>query len=329
MISLFCSLVLGGFIEDDHQECCRIRKVRSLKRALKVLRAWITGQRKDQSAGTLSEIPIVQIDPSFEGLDGGACSLVKLNPVANVDGKDIWNFLRAMNVPVNSLHSQGYVTIGCEPCMRVVLPGQHEQEGSTSGNGNGAVHADGGAAVSDIFDTKDIASLGRPGIENLLKLEIEVSRGATFARQWKDPTLNWWRSWQMLLRKQQTSGQTVSRKLGSFPTILFFPRHSSRAIKYLLEKRDVNSLLAFVNALRGYVSIGCDPCTRAIQPDIVSLSRPGIENLLRLENRREPWLLVLYAPWCRFCQAMEGSYVELAEKLASYGVKVAKNKDRW
>ncbi|KAM3239093.1 hypothetical protein P3L10_014126 [Capsicum annuum] len=43
------------------------------------------------------------------------------------------------------------------------------------------VHADGGAAVSDIFDTKDIASLGRPGIENLLKLEIEVSRGATFA----------------------------------------------------------------------------------------------------------------------------------------------------
>ncbi|KAF3630552.1 hypothetical protein FXO38_27077, partial [Capsicum annuum] len=154
------------------------------------------------------------------------------------------------------------------------------------------VHADGGAAVSDIFDTKDIASLGRPGIENLLKLEIE-----------------------------QTSGQTVSRKLGSFPTILFFPRHSSRSIKYLLEKRDVDSLLAFVNALSDAENV-------ALLRDIVSLSRPGIENLLRLENRREPWLLVLYAPWCRFFQAMEGSYVELAEKLASYGVKVAKNKDR-
>ncbi|KAL3621742.1 aspartic proteinase precursor [Castilleja foliolosa] len=45
------------------------------------------------------------------------------------------------------------------------------------------------------------------------------------------------------------------------------------------------------------------------------LSRPGIENLLGLEDRKEGWLVVLYAPWCRFCQAMEGLYVELAEKL--------------
>ncbi|PHU07416.1 hypothetical protein BC332_23905 [Capsicum chinense] len=49
--------------------------------------------------------------------------------------------------------------------------------------------------------------------------------------------------------------------------------------------------------------------------DIVSLSKPGIENLPKLKNRSEPWLVVLYAPWCCFCQAMEGSYVELAEKL--------------
>lgn len=48
----------------------------------------------------------LQVDPSFEGLDGGAGSLIKWNPVANVEGKDIWNFLRAMNVPVNALHSQ-------------------------------------------------------------------------------------------------------------------------------------------------------------------------------------------------------------------------------
>uniref|UniRef100_A0A2P2PNT6 Thioredoxin domain-containing protein n=1 Tax=Rhizophora mucronata TaxID=61149 RepID=A0A2P2PNT6_RHIMU len=49
-----------------------------------------------------------------------------------------------------------------------------------------------------------------------------------------------------------------------------------------------------------------------------------MENLLRLEKRREPWLLVLYAPWCRFCQAMESSYLELADKLAGSGVKVGK-----
>ncbi|CAI9092591.1 OLC1v1027876C1 [Oldenlandia corymbosa var. corymbosa] len=185
---------LFSFYEDGHQECCRVRKVRPLRRALKGLRAWITGQRKDQSPGTRSEVPVVQVDPVFEGLEGGVGSLVKWNPVANVDGKDVWNFLRAMNVPVNSLHSQGYVSIGCEPCTRPVLPGQHEREGrwwwedakakecglhkgnlkedNLNGNGNGAsVHANGTTTVADIFDSKNIVSLTRPGIENLLKLE--------------------------------------------------------------------------------------------------------------------------------------------------------------
>ncbi|AEE84540.1 APS reductase 3 [Arabidopsis thaliana] len=120
---------LFSFYEDGHQECCRIRKVRPLRRALKGLRAWITGQRKDQSPGTRSEIPVVQVDPVFEGLDGGVGSLVKWNPVANVEGNDVWNFLRTMDVPVNTLHAAGYVSIGCEPCTRAVLPGQHEREG--------------------------------------------------------------------------------------------------------------------------------------------------------------------------------------------------------
>ena len=132
-----------------------------------------------------------------------------------------------------------------------------------------------------------------------------------------------------------------------------------------------------VFSLQGYVSIGCEPCTRPVlpgqheregrwwwedakakecglhkgnidkdaqaaaprsangngsagapdifeSPAVVSLTRAGIENLLRLENRAEPWLVVLYAPWCPFCQAMEASYVELAEKLAGSGMKVAK-----
>lgn len=52
---------LFSFYEDGHQECCRIRKVRPLKRALKGLRAWITGQRKDQSPGTRANVPVVQV----------------------------------------------------------------------------------------------------------------------------------------------------------------------------------------------------------------------------------------------------------------------------
>jgi adenylyl-sulfate reductase (glutathione) len=52
---------LFSFYEDGHQECCRVRKVRPLRRALRGLRAWITGQRKDQSPGTRASIPVVQV----------------------------------------------------------------------------------------------------------------------------------------------------------------------------------------------------------------------------------------------------------------------------
>ncbi|KAG2312164.1 hypothetical protein Bca52824_023721 [Brassica carinata] len=57
---------------------------------------------------------------------------------------------------------------------------------------------------------------------------------------------------------------------------------------------------------------------------LVTLSRQGVGNLMKLENRKEPWIVVLYAPWCSFCQAMEASYNELADKLAGSGVNVAK-----
>ncbi|KAK1314704.1 hypothetical protein QJS10_CPA06g00364 [Acorus calamus] len=87
--ALIRSKGLFSFYEDGHQECCRVRKVRPLRRALKGLQAWITGQRKDQSPGTRAHVPIVQVDPSFEGMDGGAGSLVKWNPLANVEGQEV------------------------------------------------------------------------------------------------------------------------------------------------------------------------------------------------------------------------------------------------
>ena len=71
-------------------------QVRPLRRQLKGLKAWITGQRKDQSPGTRAEIPVVQIDPAFEGLDGGSGSLVKFNPLSDVPSAEVWNFLRVM-----------------------------------------------------------------------------------------------------------------------------------------------------------------------------------------------------------------------------------------
>lgn len=116
-----------SFYEDGHQECCRIRKVRPLRRKLGTLQAWITGQRKDQSPGTRAEIPTVQVDPAFQGV--GSSTLIKYNPLANVSSSEVWATIRATEVPYNVLHTQGFISIGCEPCTRPVLPNQHEREG--------------------------------------------------------------------------------------------------------------------------------------------------------------------------------------------------------
>lgn len=118
---------LFSFFEDGHQECCGVRKVAPLRRQLAGLRAWITGQRRDQSPGTRGAVPVVEVDPAFRHADG--TPLVKINPLAATTSDEVWAAIRAFEVPFNTLHERGYVSIGCEPCTRAVLPGQHEREG--------------------------------------------------------------------------------------------------------------------------------------------------------------------------------------------------------
>ena len=117
---------LFSFLADGHQECCQLRKVEPLRRQLGTLRGWITGQRRDQSP-TRGALPVVQLDPAFRGRDGAA--LAKWNPLANRSRDDVWLAIRALGVPYNPLHERGFASIGCEPCTRAVLPGQHEREG--------------------------------------------------------------------------------------------------------------------------------------------------------------------------------------------------------
>lgn len=118
---------LFSFFEDGHKECCGIRKVQPLRRALGDYRAWITGQRHDQSPETRAELPVVQMDPAFAGIGGGP--LVKLNPLAEWTSQRVWDYINVNEIPFNELHSRGFVSIGCAPCTRPVLPGQHEREG--------------------------------------------------------------------------------------------------------------------------------------------------------------------------------------------------------
>ena len=117
---------LFSFYEDGHSECCGIRKVNPLKRKLATVDAWITGQRKDQSPGTRNDVPVVQADSAFSSDDK---TLVKFNPLANWSSKDVWDYIRMSEAPYNELHEKGFVSIGCQPCTRPILPGQHEREG--------------------------------------------------------------------------------------------------------------------------------------------------------------------------------------------------------
>lgn len=117
---------LYSFYKDGHKECCGIRKVVPLRRKLGSLDAWITGQRKDQSPGTRDAVPVVEHDGAFSTPDN---ELIKFNPLANWTSSQVWEYIRSNDVPFNALHEQGYISIGCEPCTRPVLPNQHEREG--------------------------------------------------------------------------------------------------------------------------------------------------------------------------------------------------------
>lgn len=116
---------LFSFYHDGHSECCGIRKVEPLRRKLATLDAWITGQRRDQNT-TRQVIGEVEQDTVFSGPNR---TLVKFNPLVNWSASEVWDYIRAFGIPYNPLHGMGYISIGCEPCTRAVLPHQHEREG--------------------------------------------------------------------------------------------------------------------------------------------------------------------------------------------------------
>lgn len=117
---------LFSFYRDGHGECCGIRKIEPLRRKLSGVRAWATGQRRDQSPGTRSHVSVLEQDTTFAG---PGRTLIKFNPLAQMSSADVWNYIRMLEIPYNSLHERGFISIGCEPCTRAVLPNQHEREG--------------------------------------------------------------------------------------------------------------------------------------------------------------------------------------------------------
>ena len=105
---------------DLRKECCRVRKVEPLGRALAGKQAWITGQRRAQST-TRAELAVQE--------DDTAHGMAKFNPLANWSEQDVWEYIRANGVPYNALHERGYPSIGCEPCTRAIQPGEDVRAG--------------------------------------------------------------------------------------------------------------------------------------------------------------------------------------------------------
>ena len=108
----------------DPDLCCSVRKVEPNGRALEGRAAWIAGLRRDQ-ANTRKAVPIVAWDEKF--------GLVKVNPLAAWSEEQVWDYIRANNVPYNTLHERGYPSIGCIHCTRAVREGEDPRAGRWSG----------------------------------------------------------------------------------------------------------------------------------------------------------------------------------------------------
>ena len=101
--------------------CCNIRKVEPLNRALKDLDAWISGLRRSQ-AETRAKAAKIEVD-------AGHGRVIKVNPLADWSHDQVWDYIKANQLPYNELYDRGYTSIGCAPCTRAIEPGEDLRAG--------------------------------------------------------------------------------------------------------------------------------------------------------------------------------------------------------
>jgi phosphoadenosine phosphosulfate reductase len=106
---------------ENRHECCRIRKVEPLGRALAGLAGWVTGMRREQSV-TRAEIAPIEIDAAHGGI-------LKINPLVSWTEAEVWAYAEKRRIPLNRLHKLGYPSIGCAPCTRAIKAGEHPRAG--------------------------------------------------------------------------------------------------------------------------------------------------------------------------------------------------------
>ena len=116
---------INSFYQNGHAECCEIRKIEPLSRALKNYESWVTGLRRDQSPATRSYLKYIEVKRQKTNLNGEPP--IKINPLLDWSSKQVWDYIRTNKVPYNPLHDIGFRSIGCQPCTRPLRPGEHER----------------------------------------------------------------------------------------------------------------------------------------------------------------------------------------------------------
>ncbi|MCF3110058.1 phosphoadenylyl-sulfate reductase [Niabella sp. CC-SYL272] len=113
---------VNGFYEsvDNRKECCFIRKVKPLNRALTGAKVWITGLRSEQSDNR-KDMKMLEWDA-----DRG---LYKFNPLIHWSYDEMLHYIKEKNIPYNPLHDKGFISIGCAPCTRAIEPGEDPRAG--------------------------------------------------------------------------------------------------------------------------------------------------------------------------------------------------------
>ncbi len=105
---------------DNRKECCKIRKIVGLKRAIAGKKVWITGLRAEQSENR-SDLKIWEWDESNQ--------IHKFNPLIHWSLEEVNTYLKDNNVPQNTLHAKGFVSIGCQPCTRAISEREEARAG--------------------------------------------------------------------------------------------------------------------------------------------------------------------------------------------------------
>ncbi len=105
---------------ENRKQCCYIRKVEPLKRALAGNQVWITGLRSEHS-GDRKDLPMVEWDEANQ--------VIKYHPILHWTQEAVKTYIAANKIPYNPLHDKGFVSIGCAPCTRAIKPGEDFRAG--------------------------------------------------------------------------------------------------------------------------------------------------------------------------------------------------------